>query len=353
MNTFGNHLTLTTFGESHGPAMGGVIDGFPAGFKIDFDKLYEEVAKRRPGQSALVTARNEKDQPEFLSGISPEGVTLGTPIGFIVRNADHHSKDYDEMAKVYRPNHADYTYIEKYGIRDHRGGGRSSARETVNWVVAGALAAQWLESKGIKVEAVLSQVGSVTAGNLFDSLITNPENPFELRVNPDIQLAMEEVVRETKKAGDSVGGRVSCLITGVPAGVGSPVADKLHARLAAAMMSINAAKGFEYGLGFNAPSSKGSETADRFIPSEHEGEPLKTATNYSGGIQGGISNGMPIYFSVAFKPTPTLMMPIPTVDTDGHATVLKPAGRHDPCVAVRAVPVVKAMAALVIADAML
>lgn len=350
MNTFGKNLTLTTFGESHGPAMGGVIDGFPAGYKIDFDALLKEVAKRRPGQSALVTARKESDTPEFLSGISPDGITLGTPIGFIVRNSDHHSADYDEMAKVFRPNHADYTYIKRYGIRDHRGGGRSSARETVNWVVAGALASQWLETKGIRIEAVLSQVGPVTAGDIFDGLMTNPSEPFRLEVNPDLSLAMEEFVKETKKKGDSVGGRVSCLITGLPAGIGNPVAEKLHSRLAAAMMSINAAKGFEYGLGFRAASALGSATADRFLPSASPGEPLATATDFSGGIQGGISNGMPVFFSVAFKPTPTLMMPLPTTDTDGRARTLNPAGRHDPCVAVRAVPVVKAMAALVIAD---
>lgn len=350
MNTFGKNLTLTTFGESHGPAMGGVIDGFPAGYKIDFNKLLEEVAKRRPGQSALVTARKETDTPEFLSGISPEGVTLGTPIGFIVRNADHHSSDYDEMAKAFRPNHADYTYIAKYGIRDHRGGGRQSARETVNWVVAGALALQWLETKGISIEAVLSQVGPVSAGDIFDGLMTAPDKPFTLEVNPDLRLAMEEFVKETKKKGDSVGGKVSCLISGLPAGIGAPVADKLHARLAAAMMSINAAKGFEYGLGFRAPSAMGSEVADTFLPTAAPGEPLKTATNYSGGIQGGISNGMPIFFSVAFKPTPTLMMPLETVDTSGRSMTLQPAGRHDPCVAVRAVPIVKAMAALVVAD---
>lgn len=352
MNTFGKHITLTTFGESHGPAMGGIIDGFPAGFRIDFDLLREEVAKRRPGSSVLVTARDEKDIPEFLSGISPEGVTLGTPIGFIVRNADHHSKDYDKMAGVYRPNHADYTYIKRYGIRDHRGGGRASARETVNWVVAGALAAQWLKEKGIEVQTALTQVGPVTAGDIFDSLITNPDKPFVLEVDPQLRLAMEEIVREAKKAGDSVGGRVGCLITGVPAGVGSPVAEKLHSRLAAAMMSINAAKGFEYGVGFRAASAYGSETADTFLGAEYPGAPLKTATNYSGGIQGGISNGMPIFFSVAFKPTPTLLRPQTTVDTDGKPTVLQPAGRHDPCVAVRAVHVVKAMACLVIADAM-
>lgn len=350
MNTFGKNLTLTTFGESHGPAMGGVIDGFPAGFKIDFEALLEEIAKRRPGQSALVTARNETDTPEFLSGISPEGVTLGSPIGFIVRNADHHSSDYDEMARIYRPNHADYTYIRRYGIRDHRGGGRSSARETVNWVVAGALAAQWLESKGITIRAVLSQVGPISAGDIFDGLMTNPDEPFTLEVNPSIRLAMEEMVRETKKAGDSVGGRVSCLISGIPAGIGNPVAGKLHAALASAMMSINAAKGFEYGLGFRAAYSRGSETADRFIPADKPEAPLRTSTNFSGGIQGGISNGMPVFFSVAFKPTPTLMKPLETVDTDGKAATLNPAGRHDPCVAVRAVPVVKAMAALVVAD---
>lgn len=353
MNTFGKQLTLTTFGESHGPAMGGIIDGFPAGFKVDFDSLLKEVAKRRPGSSPLVTARNESDTPEFLSGISPEGITLGTPIGFIVRNSDHRSKDYSEMAKVYRPNHADYTYIKKYGIRDARGGGRQSARETVNWVVAGALAQQWLLSKDIKVETVLSQAGPVTAGDIFDGLMTRPGEPYTLHVDPALQSAMEEVVMRCKKEGDSVGGRVSCLITGVPAGIGSPVADKLHARLAAAMMSINAAKGFEYGIGFRAAAAKGSDTADRFIPTGSPDVPLQTSTNYSGGIQGGISNGMPIFFSVAFKPAPTLMMPLETADTQGNAAVVMPAGRHDPCVAVRAVHVVRAMAALVIADSML
>jgi chorismate synthase len=352
MNTFGKNITLTTFGESHGPAMGGVIDGFPAGFKIDFDRLYEEVAKRRPGSSALVTARKESDRPEFLSGISPDGVTLGSPIGFIVRNSDHHSSDYDEMAKVYRPNHADYTYIRRYGIRDHRGGGRSSARETVNWVVAGALASQWLESKGVNVETVLSQVGPVADENIFAQIMAHPEETPRLEVAPELKNAMEEQVMAAKKAGDSVGGRVSCLITGVPAGIGSPVADKLHASLAAAMMSINAAKGFEYGLGFNAAASFGSRTADTFLPSGSPEAPLRTATNYSGGIQGGISNGMPIFFNVAFKPTPTLMQPLQTVDVNGNGVTLNPAGRHDPCVAVRAVHVVKAMAAFVIMENM-
>lgn len=353
MNTFGKNLTLTTFGESHGPAMGGVIDGFPPGFKVDFNQLYEEVAKRRPGSSALVTARNESDRPEFLSGFSEDGITLGSPIGFIIRNSDHRSKDYDEMAKVYRPNHADYTYIKRYGIRDPRGGGRSSARETVNWVVAGALASQWLASKGVEIQTALTQVGPIDAGDIFDSLITAPDQPFRLEVNPELKLAMEEQVMQAKKAGDSVGGRVSGLITGVPAGIGEPVADKLHSALGAAMLSINAVKGFEYGIGFKAVHSKGSETVDIFIPSDNADDPLKTATNYSGGIQGGISNGMPIYFSVAFKPTPTLMQSLTTVDTSGKQTLLKPAGRHDPCVAVRGVHVVKAMASLVIADFLL
>ena len=353
MNTFGRHLTLTTFGESHGPAMGGVIDGFPSGYKIDFDQLYKEIAKRRPGSSVMVTARNEADIPEFLSGISPEGITLGTPIGFIVRNTDQHSKDYDEMSKLYRPNHADYTYTKKYGLRDARGGGRSSARETVNWVVAGALALQWLNSKGIEIQTALTQVGSIEVGDVFEQLILHPDRPFNLDVDPNLKLAMEQEVLMAKKQGDSIGGRVSAVVTGLPVGLGSPVADKLHARLGGAMLSINAAKGFEYGQGFKAAFSKGSETADIFLPSSSSTVPLKTVTNYSGGIQGGISNGMPVFFSVAFKPTPTLMKPLMTVDQDGNATELKPAGRHDPCVAVRAVHVVKSMTALVIADFML
>ena len=351
MNTFGRNLRLTTFGESHGPAMGGIIDGFPPGFKIDFDKLYEEVAKRRPGSSALVTARNESDRPEFLSGISPDGITLGTPIGFIVRNSDHHSSDYDEMARIYRPNHADYTYMMRYGIRDHRGGGRASARETVNWVVAGALAQQWLEAKGITIEAELTAVGQANfTREVIDKLKRDSSVSITEFMNDEYRKILSDTVMATKKSGDSVGGEVTCLIKGVPAGIGNPVFGKLHAALAAAMMSINAAKGFEYGIGFEASIENGSHTADRFIPTENDEETLKTATNYSGGIQGGISNGMPIYFNVAFKPTPTIMMPQPTVNTLGEAAMMKPSGRHDPCVAVRAVPVVKAMAALVIAD---
>lgn len=352
MNTFGKNLTLTTFGESHGKAMGGVIDGFPAGFKIDFERIYRDVAKRRPGSSVTVSARNEADIPEFLSGINEDGVTLGTPIGFIVRNSDIRSSDYNEIEKMFRPNHADYTYLRKYGIRDARGGGRSSARETVNWVVAGALAAQWLETLGITVEAALTQVGNVVVENVFSQLMLHPESPFTLKIDDEIKRKFEDLIIKTKKAGDSVGGRVSCVITGVPAGVGDPVADKLQASLARAMMSINAAKGFEYGTGFNSASSFGIQTADRYIPGNSLAD-VRTATNFSGGIQGGITNGMPIYFHVAFKPTPTVMTPLETVDIDGKPVILNPSGRHDPCVAVRAVYVVKAMAQLVIADHML
>ncbi|MBD5356704.1 MAG: chorismate synthase [Bacteroides sp.] len=352
MNTFGNNLRLTTFGESHGVAMGGIIDGFPPGFKIDFDSLYREIAKRRPGSSALVTARKETDKPEFLSGISPEGVTLGTPIGFIVRNSDHRSADYEEMRHIYRPNHADYTYMQRYGIRDHRGGGRASARETVNWVVAGALTAQWLESKGVSITAQLTGAGSTDFSHIIiDQLMKCSQSETSLTLSEDCQKMIDDKIMEAKKDGNSIGGIVTCVIEGVPVGLGNPIFGKLHASLSAAMMTINAAKGFEYGLGFSAASANGYEYADRFVASDN-GLPLKTATNYSGGIQGGISNGMPIYFNVAFKPTPTIMIPQPTVDDCGNPAMLRAHGRHDPCVAVRAVPVVKAMAALVIADFM-
>ncbi len=350
MNTFGNNLTLTTFGESHGPAMGGIIDGFPAGFRLDFDKINEEVAKRRPGSSSLVSARNEKDIPEFLSGVLPDGTTLGTPIGFIVRNTDQRSQDYSTISDLYRPSHADYTYDARYGIRDPRGGGRSSARETVNWVVAGALASQWLEKNGITIQSALTGVGPIESDSALEKLMKDPSADIHLVVEDSLRRAMEEHIRECRNNGDTVGGRVSCLINGVPAGVGNPVANKLQAALASAMMSINAAKGFEYGLGFRSSSAHGSVVNDPFIPSSDHSGYLKTATNFSGGIQGGITNGMPIFFSVYFKPTPTIMRAQSTVDKEGNPCVLNPAGRHDPCVAVRAVPIVKAMASLVLAD---
>lgn len=323
MNTFGQRLRLTTFGESHGPAMGGVLDGVPPRFKIDFEALQKGLDRRRPGQSTLTTARNEADRPEFLSGLTEEGVTLGTPIGFIVRNGDKRSSDYSPT--LLRPNHADYTYMLRYGIRDHRGGGRASARETVNWCVGGEIARQLLATKGIAIQARLISVGGQESG-------------------------FEEIIAAAKKNGDSVGAIVGCVASGVPGGIGDPVFGKLHARLAQAMMSINAAKGFDYGLGFEAANQYGSNVMDLFQADENG---IHTATNYSGGIQGGISNGQDIWFRVAFKPTPTLLRDVLTVDIEGEQKVLKAAGRHDPCVGVRAVPVVEAMTALTIADAML
>lgn len=325
MNTFGRNIRLTTFGESHGKAMGGILDGVPGGVKLDIDAILRETARRRPGQSQLVTARNEQDIPEFLSGLTDDMVTLGTPIGFIVRNTDQRSGDYGEMARMYRPNHADFTYDMRYGLHEARGGGRASARETVNWVVGGAIARQLPCMKGIEIHARIAAVGGVEG---------TPE-----------QLAT--VVEEAKRSGDSVGGIVECRIDGVPAGIGNPVFGKLHARLAQAMMSINAAKGFEYGDGFAAASMRGTEHADIFTCKD--GKTI-TKSNHSGGIQGGISNGMPITFRVAFKPTPTLLTDIETVDKEGKPCILKGKGRHDPCVALRAVPVVEAMAALTICD---
>lgn len=346
MNTFGKNIRLTTFGESHGPAIGGIIDGFPSGLKIDFESLYKEIEKRRPGTSSLVTTRNEIDRPEFLSGITEEGVTLGTPIGFIIRNSDNRSKDYSENAGKYRPNHADYTYDLKYGLRDYRGGGRASARETANWVVAGALAFQWLKEKGIEIEVELTGVGKINySQKILEELSQNTISKLE--ISADAKAKIYEEIAKARESGDSVGGIVTCLIRGVPAGLGDPVFDKLHSSLAAAMMSINAAKGFEYGLGFSAADRKGSETLDIFIV---KNDKVETQTNYSGGIQGGITNGMPIFFNVAFKPTPTIFKEVETINSDFESTSLKMKGRHDPCVAVRGAAVVKAMAALVIAD---
>ena len=328
MNTFGKNLRLTTFGESHGKAMGGILDGVPAGIRLSMDIILRETARRRPGQSHLVTARNEKDIPEFLSGLTDDMVTLGTPIGFMVRNTDQHSKDYDEMASLYRPNHADYTYEMRYGIRDPRGGGRSSARETLNWVIGGAIARQFPCMKDISINAEIVSIGGVSG-------------PYE-EMMAEVERAMKE--------GDSVGGVVECVVSGVPAGIGNPVFGKLHARLAGAMMGINAAKGFEYGDGFAAAAMRGREQADIFTSDNGN---ITTITNHSGGIQGGISNGNDIIFRVAFKPTPTLLQDVPTVDKEGKAAILKGKGRHDPCVALRAVPVVEAMTALTLADELL
>ena len=351
MNTFGDKLRLTTFGESHGPAMGGILDGMPPMIPIDFKEINNEVAKRSPGSSILVTQRKESDSPEFLSGLSPEGITLGTPIGFIIRNNDTRSSDYSDLADKFRPNHADFTYSEKYHITDHRGGGRSSARETANWVVGGALVQQFLSTRfNIEIHAVLSGVGKVSyTSQLIDSLCTEPFSNLSLDIPDIIKKEMEGEILKAKEEGDSVGGTVTCVINGVKPGKGNPVFGKMHARLAEAMMSINAAKGFEYGLGYKAAQSRGIETLDIFDCNDEKREVL-TKTNYSGGIQGGISNGMPIFFNVHFKPTPTVMRELPTVNKEFEHTTLKMRGRHDPCVAVRAVPVVKAMATLVVGN---
>lgn len=324
MNTFGTIFRLTTFGESHGAAIGGVVDGMPAGVTIDLEFIRSEMARRRPGQNALVTPRNEADEVEFLSGIY-EGRSTGTPIGFIIRNTDTRSSDYDDLSRWYRPSHADYTYDRKYGLRDPRGGGRSSARETAVRVVGGALAKMVLREKGISIEAHLSQVGNET--------------------DPD---AIQALIARVKQEGDSIGGIVACTVTGCPAGLGEPVYGKLHAALGAAMLSINACHGFDYGAGFEGIGMRGSEQNDPFVPGQDGC--VTTATNHSGGIQGGISNGRPITFRALFKPTATIMLPQQTVDVEGNAGTLTMKGRHDPCVAVRAVPVVEAMAAMTILD---
>ena len=350
MNTFGQLYRLTSFGESHGAAIGGVIDGVPAGVEIDLNEIQAQLDRRRPGQSAIVTGRREADRVSILSGIF-EGRTLGTPIGFIIENADQHSNDYETMRHCYRPSHADYTYQAKYGIRDHRGGGRSSARETASRVVAGAIAKQILKNKGINICAYTSQIGSIELPGdyLTLDLTLTDTNPVRC---PDWETAdkMEALILDVKSQGDTVGGVVSCVATGVPAGLGEPVFGKLHARLADAMMSINAAKGFDYGMGFKGASMRGSEMIDRFVSDAGK---VHTTTNHSGGIQGGISNGEDIYFRVGFKPVATLLQEVDTITDSGEHTTLKVRGRHDPCVVPRAVPIVEAMAAMVILDALL
>lgn len=346
-NTFGEILRLTTFGESHGPAMGGVIDGFPAGVHIDVEEVQRMVASRRPGQSSVTTGRVEEDCVEILSGLL-EGVTLGTPIGFIVRNTGQRCADYDALKDCYRPSHADYTYQAKYGIRDHRGGGRASARETVSRVVAGAFAAQALRQLGITVTAYSSQIGDVKLDKPLVECDLSTIGNNEIRC-PDAAVAqtMADAIAQSKEDGDSLGGIVSCVIKGVPVGLGEPVFGKLQARLAAAMMSIPAAKGFEVGKGFGFTSCKGSEVLDAWTVRDGK---IGTITNHSGGIQGGISNGENICFQVAFKPVATLMRPLECIDADGNLVTIEHHGRHDPCVVPRAVPIVESMAALVVLD---
>ncbi len=346
-NSFGNVFTLTTFGESHGSAVGGVVDGMPAGIEVDLEFIQHELNRRRPGQSAITTSRQEPDQVELLSGVF-EGRTTGCPIGFIVRNQNQHSSDYDELRTLFRPSHADYTYYYKYGMRDHRGGGRSSARITISRVVAGALAKLALRQLGISIEAYTSQVGNIALEHdyrHYDLSLT--ENNAVRCPDPGKAAEMEQLIQQVKAEGDTIGGIISCVVKGCPAGLGEPEFDKLHAQLAHAMLSINAVKGFEYGQGFAGVTQRGSEQNDIFISEELRVKPL---TNNSGGIQGGISNGQDIYFRVAFKPVATLLREQQTVDVDGNATTFTAKGRHDPCVLPRAVPVVEAMAAITLLD---
>lgn len=351
MNSFGKIFTVTTYGESHGAAVGGVIDGMPAGITIDMDFVQSELSRRRPGQSKITTSRNEPDHVEFLSGVF-EGKSTGCPIGFIVRNTNQHSQDYENMRCTFRPSHADFTYQTKYGIRDHRGGGRTSARITIGRCVAGALAKLALKQLGITVQAYTSQVGDVTLERdykLYDLSLT--ETNAVRCPDPVKAQEMEELITEVKAAGDTIGGVITCVIKGCPVGLGEPEFDKLHAVLGHAMLSINAVKGFEYGEGFAGVSQRGSEQNDVFVSDENHN--IHTLTNHSGGIQGGLSNGEDIFFRVAFKPVATLLMEQETVDMEGNATTLKARGRHDPCVLPRAVPIVEAMAAMTILDAYL
>lgn len=347
MNTFGKLFTLTTFGESHGAAIGGVVDGMPAGIDIDLDFIQSELNRRRPGQSKLTTSRQEGDKVELLSGIF-EGKSTGCPIGFIVRNENQHSQDYENLRTVFRPSHADFTYQSKYGIRDHRGGGRSSARITISRVVAGALAKLALRKLGITIQAYTSQVGDICLDKDYSKYDLSLTEQNAVRC-PDAEKGalMEQLITQVKSEGDTVGGVITCIIKGCPVGIGEPEFGKLHAALGAAMLSINAVKGFEYGDGFDFASKRGSEVNDLFV---NKSGTITTTSNHSGGIQGGISNGQDIYFRTAFKPVATLLQPQETVDMEGNSTTLTVRGRHDPCVVPRAVPVVEAMAAATILD---
>ena len=356
MNTFGQIFRLTTFGESHGEAIGGVVDGMPAGIDIDTDFIQQELNRRRPGQSNITTARNEADHVELLSGVF-EGKSTGCPIGFIVRNENQRCSDYDNMREVFRPSHADYTYTQKYGVRDHRGGGRSSARITISRVVAGALAKLVLRQLGIQISAYTSQVGNIALDNDYHRYDLSLTETNAVRC-PDPQKAEEmiELIQQVKAEGDTIGGVITCVVKGCPVGLGEPEFGKLHAQLGAAMLSINAVKGFEYGDGFAAVTQRGSEQNDVFTVSHNtvgHDSIVTTKTNHSGGIQGGISNGQDIFFRVAFKPVATLLREQDTVDIHGKETALTARGRHDACVLPRAVPVVETMAAITILDAYL
>ncbi len=347
MNTFGKIFRLTSFGESHGRGIGGIIDGCPAGIELNIEHIQRDLARRKPGQSKITTQRKEPDEVEFLSGVF-EGKTQGTPIAFAVWNKNQHSKDYDDLKDIYRPSHADYTYIQKYGTRDHRGGGRSSARETIARVVAGAIAKQILAKTGVIINAYVSQVGEIQLDKTYKELDLGKTEDNIVRC-PDTETAEKMIARIEKAAKDrdTVGGVITGVATGVPAGWGEPVFNKLHADLGGAMLGINAVKGFEYGSGFDGTKLSGSQHNDVFIRTD---KGIRTKTNNSGGIQGGISNGEDIYFNVAFKPIATLLKEQNTVDKNSNEITINPKGRHDPCVLPRAVPIVEAMAALVLVD---
>lgn len=346
MNTFGNLFRLTSFGESHGEAVGGIIDGCPAGLELDMNFIQNELDRRKPGQSRITTPRKESDTVVFLSGIF-DGKTTGTPIAFMVKNENQHSSDYENLKDVFRPSHADFTYFSKYGIRDHRGGGRSSARETIARVVGGAIAKLFLKKLNIDIKAYTSQVGHIALQKDYRLYDLSKIEDTAVRC-PDIEKAEEMIalINEVKSKGDTIGGIITCVVKGTPVGLGEPVFGKLHAALGSAMLSINAVKGFEYGMGFDV-NHRGSEVNDSFF---NDHGTISTRTNNSGGIQAGISNGQDIYFRVAFKPVSTILMQQNTVDISGNETIVKARGRHDACVLPRAVPIVEAMAALVIMD---
>ena len=351
-NTFGTLFKLTTFGESHGVALGGIIDGCPAGLEIDLEFVKSELQRRKPGQSHITTQRKEEDEVKFLSGIF-EGKTTGHPIGFTIENTNQKPTDYEHIKDTFRPSHADFTYQEKYGIRDYRGGGRSSARETACRIVGGAIAKLYLKHLNVSIQAYVSQVGNIKLEKTYQELDLSKTEESIIRC-PDAATAYKMIsyIEDIRKEGDTIGGIVSCVIKGTPIGLGEPVFDKLHADLGKAMLSINAVKGFEYGEGFNSINFKGSELNDSFVSSSEveNNKKITTSTNHSGGIQGGISNGQDINFKVAFKPVATIMQDQQSVDKDGNELVVKGKGRHDPCVLPRAVPIVESMAALVIAD---
>ncbi len=350
-STYGNLFKLTTFGESHGEAIGGIIDGCPAGLQIDLEFITSELQRRKPGQSHITTQRKEEDTVKFLSGIF-EGKSTGHPIGFIIENTNQKSNDYEHIKDAFRPSHADFTYQQKYGIRDYRGGGRSSARETACRIVGGAIAKLILRYHNVSIKAYVSQVGPLKLTKSYKELdLSLTEKSIVRCPDEDMATKMITYIEDIRKQGDTVGGIVSCVIKGTPVGLGEPVFDKLHAELGKAMLGINAVKGFEYGEGFNSTNFKGSQLNDLFI--QQENYKTNTLTNHSGGIQGGISNGEDIYFNVAFKPVATIMQDQQTIDESGNETIIKGKGRHDPCVLPRAVPIVESMAALVLVDFLL